>query len=172
MNRVSWDLRLEPPLDGSRESPNAPQGPLVLPGVYTVTVRAGGADGAVIKGTLRVEGDPRVVFSDADRRSRQAALMKLYDLQKSLAATRAASAAVRVASETQLAPLQAELAAEINTASALSRAIEGYSGLPTSDQRRQIEWVLEDGARTVSALNRVLHTEMPAPPRPPLDKRQ
>jgi photosystem II stability/assembly factor-like uncharacterized protein len=172
MNRVSWDLRLEPPLDGPRESPNAPQGPLVLPGVYTVSVLAGGTDGAVLKGALRVDGDPRVVFSDADRRARQAALMKLYDLQKSLAATRAASATARVASDTQLGQLQAEVAAEINTASTLSRAIEGYSAPPTSDQRRQIEWVLDDAARTVSALNRVLHTDMPALPRPRLDKRQ
>jgi hypothetical protein len=72
----------------------------------------------------------------------------------------------------QLGQWQAELAAEINTAGALSRAIEGYSGLPTSDQRRQIDWVLDDAARTVSAMNRILHTEMPPLPRPRQDERQ
>jgi hypothetical protein len=166
MNRMSWDLRLDPPLtDGPRESPTAPQGPLVLPGTYTVTVQPG--DGVTpLKGTIRVEGDPRVVFSDADRRTRQTTLLKLYDLQKSLAATRAASATARVASDTQLAQLQAEITAQINAASILSRAIEGFSALPTSDQRRQVEWVLDDAAKTVGALNRILHTDMPAPPRP------
>jgi len=71
----------------------------------------------------------------------------------------------------QLAQLQAEVSAEINAAAALSRAIEGYSGLPTSDQRRQIEWLLDDAARSVGALNRVLHTDMPLP-RPRIDPRQ
>src|SRR6185503_17037941 len=110
-------------------------------------------------------------FPDADRRARQAVLMKLYDLQKSLAATRAASASARLASDTQLGQLQAEIAAEIGTAGTLARAIEGYSGLPTADQRRQIDWLLDDAARTVAALNRILHTDMPALPRP-MDKRQ
>jgi len=140
----------------------------VLPGVYTVTVQGGG-DNLALKGTLRVEGDPRVVFPDADRRARQAVLMKLYDLQKSLAAARAASAAARLASDTQLGQLQAEIAAEIGTAANLARAIEGYSGLPTSDQRRQIDWLMDDATRTVAALNRILHTDMPALPR---DRRQ
>ena len=171
MNRMSWDLRLEPPLaDLLRESPAAPQGPLVLPGTYHVTVQPGGSGSTPLKGTLRVEGDPRVAFSDADRRARQATLLKLYDLQKSLAATRAASATARVASDTQLGQLQAELSAHINAAGALSRAIEGYSALPTSDQRRQVEWLLDDAARTVGALNRILHTETPALPRPLPDK--
>ena len=185
MNRLSWDLRLEPPLDPSTRlgagafggeagagagaaGPNAALGPLVLPGVYTVTVQGGG-DNLALKGTLRVEGDPRVVFPDADRRARQAVLMKLYDLQKSLAAARAASAAARLASDTQLGQLQAEIAAEIGTAANLARAIEGYSGLPTSDQRRQIDWLMDDATRTVAALNRILHTDMPALPR---DRRQ
>jgi hypothetical protein len=138
-------------------------GPLVLPGVYTVTVTVAGVGGKPLKGELRVEGDPRVSFSDADRRARQAALLMLYELEKSLSAARASSATARVGADTRLAQLQAEIAAELNTASALSRAIEGYSGLPTSDQRRQIEWVVDDGSKTLDALNRVLRTEMPAP---------
>ena len=77
-------------------------------------------------------------------------------------------ATARAGADTRLAQLQAEIAAELMTASALSRAIEGYSGLPTSDQRRQIDWVVDDGSKTVDALNRVLRTEMPAPA-PPMD---
>ena len=70
-----------------------------------------------------------------------------------------------MASDARLAQLQAEITAELNTASALSRAIEGYSGLPTSDQRRQIDWVFDDASKTIEALNQVLRTEMPAPAR-------
>jgi len=168
MNRVAWDLRMEPVSSAGRETlagttggPLA--GPLVLPGVYTVTVTVAGVGGKPLKGELRVEGDPRVSFSDADRRARQAALLTLYELEKSLSAARASSATARVGADTRLAQLQAEIAAELNTASALSRAIEGYSGLPTSDQRRQIEWVVEGGSKTIDALNRVLRTETPAP---------
>jgi hypothetical protein len=137
----------------------------VLPGVYTVTIKARGADGPVLKGELRVDSDPRVTFNDADRRARQTTLLTLYELQKSLAATRATTATARLASDTELGKLQADLTAELSTASTLSRAIEGFSGLPTADQRRQVEWVLDDAAKTVEALNRVLHTDMPAPPR-------
>ena len=79
----------------SRESPavggfgGAAQGPLVLPGVYTVTVTAAGR---TLKGELRVDGDPRTTFTDADRRVRQTALLNLYALLKSLAAARSAGA--------------------------------------------------------------------------------
>jgi photosystem II stability/assembly factor-like uncharacterized protein len=169
MNRVSWDMRLDPPFnEGPREAP--PQGPLVLPGVYSATVQSASGDFPALKGTLRVEGDPRVAFNDADRRARQAMLLRLYDLQKSLSALRVASATARVASDSKLGPLQAEIAAEINAASALSRAIEGFSALPTADQRRQIEWLIEDAAYTTAALTRVLHTETPALPQPEKDQ--
>jgi photosystem II stability/assembly factor-like uncharacterized protein len=172
MNRVSWDLRMEPPVaDASQQAAAAgavggsPAGPLVLPGVYSVTVSGVTVDGRTLKGELRVDGDPRVSFPDADRRARQTVLLTLYELQKSLARARVTTATARVASDARLAQLQTEIAAELNTASALSRAIEGYSGLPTSDQRRQIDWVLDDASKTIDALNQVLRTEMPAPVR-------
>jgi len=176
MNRVSWDLRMEPPVaDGARDGPAAgaagapPLGPLVLPGVYTVTVNGVGVEARTLKGELRVEGDPRVNFPEADRRARQTTLLNLYELQKSLTVARATTATARVASDTRLAQLQAEITAELNTASTLSRAIEGYSGLPTNDQRRQVEWVVDDARKTVDTLNQVLRTEMPIPP--PLPRR-
>ena len=87
-----------------------------------MTVDIGG--GADPQGELKVEGDPRVSFSDADRRARQSTLLALYELQKSLAIARATSAAARVAADTRLAQLQSEIAAELNTATVLSRAIK------------------------------------------------
>ena len=65
-----------------------------------------------------------------------------------------------------LLPLRAEITTELNTASALSRAIEGYSGLPTADQRRQLDWVFDDASKTFEALNRALHSDVHTPSRP------
>jgi len=181
LNRVSWDLRMEPPTP-DRESPGAggfggaPQGPLVLPGAYTVTVRAGGRE---LKGQLRVESDPRVSMTDVDRRARQSVLLALYDLQKTLGSARTAARAAigeldaltrggRGADEGlegRLAQAQTEISAQLVTATGLSRAIEGYSGLPTADQRRQLDWAFDDVSRTVAALNRVL-IDLPSKPKP------
>src|SRR6185295_2955098 len=119
VNRVSWDLRMEPPgTAGGRELAGAPSGgplvgPLVLPGVYTVSVAIAGV--RPLKGELRVDGDPRVSFSDADRRARQAALLSLYELEKSLTMARATSATARIGADTRLAQLQAEISGELTT---------------------------------------------------------
>ena len=143
----------------------------MLPAVYTVTVNAAGRS---LKGELHVEGDPRVTFSDADRHTRQTALLNLYALQKSLSAARTAGATAagqldapggrgivssRADTSSRLTQVQADLVAQFNAVNSLSRAIEGYSGLPTADQRRQLDWAFEDAAKAVEALNRVLQTD-------------
>jgi len=177
LNRAAWDLRLEPPTaEGQRESSaggqgGPPQGPLVLPGIYTVTVSVAGRS---LKGELHVEGDPRVVFSDADRRVRQTALLNLYALQKSLSVARVAGATAagqldtpggralyssRADAASRLTRVQADLVAQFNAVTNLSRAIEGYSGLPTADQRKQVDWAFEDAGRAIEAMNRVLQTD-------------
>jgi photosystem II stability/assembly factor-like uncharacterized protein len=166
INRVAWDLRMEPPTtDGPREAPGvggfggSALGPLVLPGTYVVTVDVRGSAPRSLKGEVRVEGDPRVSFSDADRRTRQAMLLKLYQLQKSLTSARSSSATARAGADTRVAQLQAEITAELNTANNLSRAIEGFSGLPTADQKRQVDWVGEDAKKTLQELGRALQTQ-------------
>jgi len=132
-------------------------------------------DGAprALKGELKVAGDPRVSFSDADRRSRQAALMDLYGLIKALGSARAAatSGLARTDGSTHTArrdgadpvdalrAVQARIGTLISSASGLSRSIEGYSGVPTADQRRQIDWAFDDGRQAMDALNRALQTE-------------
>jgi hypothetical protein len=169
LNRVPWDLRLEPPgADGARDtlagggSGGASLGPLVLPGVYTVTVHVPGVTASPLSGELRVEPDPRVSFSEADRRVRQTLLMKLYELQKSLISARRMAVGFRSGADTQLANLHADITSELNTAAALSRTIEGYSGLPTTDQRRQIDWLIDDASKTLDAVQRVSRTDAPA----------
>jgi len=180
-NRVVWDLRMDPPAIDGRDTQtatgfNAPQAPLVLPGVYTVTVQSAGTP---LKDELRVEGDSRVTFADADRRARQTPLLTLYELQKALLGARAAavagvthfealSRASRKPShepEDRLRALQGELNTEMNTIGTLSRSIEGFSGLPTADQRRQIDWVFDDAAKTVDALNETLQSNGEKPAR-------
>jgi photosystem II stability/assembly factor-like uncharacterized protein len=180
LNRVTWDLRFEPaaPPVGTRPTDVANagallQGPLVLPGSYTITIDAGGQH---LRGELTVDGDPRVMFSDRDRRERQAILLKLYELQKSLLAARgAASAGIAhfdaIARggrkdhqpQEKLLAVQSEIAAEMSTVAALSRSIEGYSGLPTADQRRQIRWAFDDAAKSVETLNEALQTDGAGP---------
>jgi len=58
-----------------------------------------------------------------------------------------------------VARVQSDLVAQFNAVNNLSRAIEGYSGLPTADQRRQLDSAFDDATRAVDALNRVLQTD-------------
>src|SRR5206468_10932903 len=67
-------------------------------------------------------------------------------------------ASSRADAVSRLSQVQADLVAQFNAVNNLSRAIEGYSGLPTADQRRQLDWAFDDAARAVDALNRVLQT--------------
>ena len=71
----------------------------------------------------------------------------------------AVSPRARADAGSRLTQVQADLVAQFNAVSSLSRAIEGYSGLPTADQRRQLDWAFDDAARAVDALNRVLQTD-------------
>ena len=103
--------------------------------------------------------------------------MNLYDLQKSLGEARAAARAV----DTQAAAIRKDVGKgpldkltadisrltgdvdrELNGVNGLSRAIEAYSGLPTADQRQQIDWAFEDAVKTIEDLNRVLRTDVPS----------
>jgi photosystem II stability/assembly factor-like uncharacterized protein len=172
LNRLAWDLRLPPPLVDTEPAAagafgGPPTGPLVLPGKYTVTLRT--PSGAQLDAPLVVEGDSRVAFSDADRRARQTTLLELYALQKRLGDARATARRSSQADtdrktadssrlQTRLAQLQADLSSQLNIATGLSRAIEGFSGLPTSDQQRQLRWVSDDASKTISELNRIVST--------------
>ena len=65
----------------------------------------------------------------------------------------------RTDTASRLTRVQSDLVAQFNAVSNLSRAIEGYSGLPTGDQRRQLDSAFDDAARAIDALNRVLQTD-------------
>ena len=86
-------------------------------------------------------------FSAADRRTRQAALMSLYDLQKSLAKSLAASRAK------QQPRLEAEFDRLLGVAGMLLRSLEEFNSVPTADQRQQIAWALDDAKRAIAMLD-------------------
>ena len=156
-----------------------PTGPLVLPGTYGVSVKIPGL--TALKGQIVVEGDPIVDFAQTARRVRQTSLLALYDVAKSLGEARKAvrtlsshtealkrgsasdSVKTRVDSLAQsIAKLRVEIDRQIGVAGGLSRAIEGFSGLPTIDQAAQVEVVFQDAGKTVQELNRVIAIELPA----------
>ncbi|HVT12649.1 MAG TPA: hypothetical protein VHE55_10310 [Fimbriimonadaceae bacterium] len=84
-NRINWDLRYDNPPSFNHsyeinanpgETPASPQGPLVLPGEYTVKLIV---DGKTYTQTLTVKNDPRSPASPSDLRAQHELQMKLYD---------------------------------------------------------------------------------------------
>src|SRR5215471_15214019 len=57
--------------------------------------------------------------------------------------------------------IQRALDVQFNTISNIGRAIDGFTGLPTPSQLRQIEWAWEDGAKSVEELNGISEKEVP-----------
>jgi hypothetical protein len=161
----------------------------VLPGKYRITLKTPAA-ARPLTGDVAVEGDPRVTFTDGDRRARQASLLSLYELEKSLGGARAAARALtsqlaavkkdltpasggrRAPAGAAAAPIdkvtadatqvQGDIERQLTGASQLARAIEGYSGLPTADQRRQEDWAYDDATTAIRALNQLLEHDAPA----------
>ncbi len=67
VNRTNWDLRTEPPVKPSPDTPSffgPPQGPLVPPGTYTLTLAAGAH---TVMGQVQVEEDPRLTLTAGER---------------------------------------------------------------------------------------------------------
>jgi hypothetical protein len=139
---------------------------------------------SALSGDLTVEGDPLTSFSDTDRRARQTLLMSVYGLQKALGVGRASGRALASQADDirkdfsaggasdastradSLVATIARSAAEMDRAYAaaagLRGPIEGYSGLPTADQRRGVDWAFEDAAKAVAEFNRLVQNEIPA----------
>jgi hypothetical protein len=188
LNRVNWDLRMSGALSeeeagtliaggggrgggggGGRGGAGAQAGPLVLPGKYKVAVKVPGV-AAELRGEMIVEGDPLTNFSDADRRARQALVMNVYALQKTLAAAHTAARALGAQSAdlkkdfagggakadsvvARVGRVQADVDRSIAATGGSVRPIEAWSGMPTLDQRRQIDYAMEDANKAVAELN-------------------
>jgi photosystem II stability/assembly factor-like uncharacterized protein len=84
MNRYTWNLRWEPPvkIPGAFYSGNGPQGPLVLPGTYTVKLTVGSR---TTSQPLEIVMDPRVKnMPPADLEKQFALLMQVRDANTDL----------------------------------------------------------------------------------------
>ena len=158
--------------------------PGVLPGRYTVSVTPAG--GPPLETAITVGPDPHFTISDADRLTRYAAILSAYTLSQQLAPARDAAemlvgqaAAVRqyltAAGEggtsalvvvervtLEVTRVLGQVNRTLASAANVQSGMDGYDGLPTAAQLRQLEWAWEDATSSVTALNRLIQQDMPA----------
>ena len=189
INEILWDWRYDAPYDpprggggGGRRGGGTPEGPIVMPGTYTVTATL---DGAVSSQTVRIEADPRRPMTLADRQARQDALMSLHRLASPLNdATQAAGTldgqlddAADLLGEfegdaeeaqEELRAIQKELQeiadglGEARQWTGVAGAIQGSSTLPTGDQLWQIDAAWEAVPPLMERLNALITDRVPA----------
>jgi hypothetical protein len=144
-----------------------PVGPLVMPGRYAVAIAVPGV-AKPLTGSIVVSADPLATMSSADRAARQAILMRIYDWTRALGNARVAARQLvqeRDALQSDLGPTRADslgaritrLAASVDQAFASVNghrsAIEGWSGMPTLDQRTSLGYAVDDGRKAIADLN-------------------
>ncbi|MBZ5605744.1 MAG: hypothetical protein LAO79_25875, partial [Acidobacteriia bacterium] len=154
-------------------------GPVVLPGRYAVAIGS-------MKQNVTVEADPHFTISEADRKKRHAAIVSAYSIQQQLAPARDTaqvlgeqmaglrqyfnaagdSGRASLAAIDKVAPeigqAQAQIDRAIASAAQVENAMDGYDGLPTVAQLRQIDWAWEDAAAAANALNKLIRESIPA----------
>jgi photosystem II stability/assembly factor-like uncharacterized protein len=154
-------------------------GPVVLPGRYTVAV-------GLLKQDVTVEPDPAFTISESDRKKRHAAILSAYSIQKQLVPARDAArsltdqlaglrqyfAALGDSGKASLEAIdkvtpeitkaQGQIDRAIASAAQVQNAMDGYDGLPTAAQLRQVDWAWEDAATAAKALNKVIAESIPA----------
>jgi len=154
-------------------------GPVVLPGRYTVAIDS-------LKQEVTVEPDPHFTLSESDRNTRHAAIRSAYSLQQQLTPSR--DAAQSLVSEMnglrqyfnaqgesgrtsiaaidkvlpQITGAQAEIDRAIASAAQVENAMDSYDGLPTAAQLRQIDWAWQDAAAAAAGLNKLITESIPA----------
>jgi hypothetical protein len=131
LNRVVWDLRMTPPVapeggpgggggGGGGGFGFGPRGPRVQPGEYTVTIAVAGKQATK---TVRVEEDPRIQISDADRAKLVEAQTKLYAMQRTTGNVRRALEGLR----NQLTALQESLKKTPNVSGEINTAVKSVA---------------------------------------------
>ena len=160
---------------------NAPLGPLVLPGTYAVRVTVPGVT-KPLAGSVVVEGDPLPKFSVADRAARQAVLMRIYEWTKALGEARSSARALTAQRDSivadfvaggapdaraqadslnaRIARLSADVDRAFTAVNGQRAPIEGWSGLPTVDQRKALGYGIEDGQKALAELNRLVASDI------------
>lgn len=163
------------PAGGAGGRGGAPLGPPAMPGSYRVQVTIPGI-GAPLTGTTTVEADPLPKFSAADRAARQTLLMNIYRWTQALGDARAGARSLVAQSQTLRSDLgaradsvnartdraAAELDRAFNAVNAQRAPIEGWSGLPSVDQRRALGFALDDAKQALADFNRLVTAGIPA----------
>ena len=62
----------------------------------------------------------------------------------------------------QIGQVQGQVNRPLSSAASVQSAIDGYDGLPTASQLKQLEWAWEDAVAGVTALNRMIERDLPA----------
>jgi hypothetical protein len=147
-----------------------------MPGRYAIRVTVPGV-ASPLTGTVAVEPDPLPAFSAADRAARQTILMRQYEWTKVIGSARGAArelmaqrpaikadvGGVRGDSlDAQIARLAAEVDRAFTAVSAPRGAIEGWSGLPTVDERTALDHAIADARSAIGTLNHLVSAEIPA----------
>jgi hypothetical protein len=147
-----------------------------MPGTYSVRVAITGLK-APLTGRLAVEGDPLPKFAAADRAARQAILMQVYDWTRTLGEARAAVRALVTQRDTiksnlgdargdslnaRVTRLSGDVDRAFNAINGQRSPIESWSGLPSVDQRKSLEFALDDARKATADLNRLVSTDIPA----------
>ncbi|MCY3698562.1 MAG: glycosyl hydrolase [Gemmatimonadetes bacterium] len=192
VNEVIWDWRHDAPYEpeggggpgggGGFFFGGAPQGPIVLPGWYTVSMEAGGE---TFSATVEVVAEPRRPMSRADRMARQEALMSLHAmagpiyeagqaldaLEEQLSAAEDLIAGADEAPEgldEELEAIEAEIEEirdELGDArrnAGVANAIQGSSTVPTADHLWQVDEVWNVMPELLDRLNALIETRVPA----------
>ena len=192
INEVIWDWRFDAPYEppGGAEAggpvgfgqPGTPQGPIVLPGVYTVTMEVAGD---AYSSTVEIQADPRRTMTRADRMARQDALMSLHtlavpiyeagrairSLEEQLDAAQELVEAADEAPEDLTEEMEAirealeeieDDVAEARRNAGVARAIQGSSTLPTEDHLWQVDRAWEVMDEVLDPLNALITSRVPA----------
>jgi hypothetical protein len=123
LNRIAWDLRHEPPIptEGQTGFRAPPPGPRALPGTYTIQIKVGDLGASR---TVRVEDDPRIEISDADRRARFETMERVGKLIASMDQGHEIAADLKG----QMASLEVSLKDSKDVPEAVSSAVNELSG--------------------------------------------
>ena len=138
LNRVVWDLRLNPPAPppegqtaGGGGFFGAPRGPRVQPGTYMLKVAAGDKTAT---GNVTVQEDPRIQIVEADRGKLNAAIAKVFALQKSGEAARRNMQGLR----TQITALQNSLKDNPEVSKPVNDAVQKLLDSLTAIQKKLV----------------------------------
>ncbi|MDC0159938.1 hypothetical protein OAJ07_00580 [Gemmatimonadales bacterium] len=191
INEILWDWRYNRPYDPpeneegggpDRRGGGPPQGPIVMPGSYTVTIELGDVSSSE---TAVIEADPRRPMTLSDRMARQDVLISLHQLAPALnQATLSARRLGEQFNETSalleeydgntesllqdIDAMQTELEeisdglGEARSWAGVANAIQGSSTLPTEDQLWQADAAWDAVPPLIERLNTLITEQSPA----------